>query len=369
MCRLSLPVVIVVWFELVDAVRLGDTPVRVRLYSSALLFPMTMDPDRSGQISEFFGGVEPSNDASMMGTPGGTKRPGDVRGGQNKAQRPLQDNRAKGSNNGKGGGKGGGGKAQRDKGRRKPWNPQEWEDSEQSEQTEYMEHRLNEMQNTLRTVTRALLNHEDALRVLRLDTGLVWFAQVEGDNNRESIIPFLRGAALKWSSKECPEMSKRPLREVMFLGILQRLQTKLHDVQQDAALTLRCQQQGWYTQDKKWVFQKWCKETQTLVQDTTKIPVAHSTLVTSIRNMLQMVDQGPVLNRFCSTRRLDQYEAGVAVFLQDLSLRDPNGTKVYEGLMDYQGCTAWQLIGMQYRRETLQRTPVVQTLKKLLDER
>ena len=58
------------------------------------------------------------------------------------------------------------------------------------------------------------------------------------------------------------------------------------------------------------------KETRTLIQDKTKIPVP--------------------------------------VFVQDLSIRDPNGTQVFQGLLDFQGNTAWQLIGVQYRRENLQ---------------
>ena len=70
-----------------------------------------------------------------------------------------------------------------------------------------------------------------------------------------------------------------------------------------------------------------------------------------VENMLRMVD-GPVLHRFCSTRKLDQYETGVAVFVQDLSIRDPNSTQVFQGLLDFQGNTAWQLIRVQYRRES-----------------
>ena len=165
-------------------------------------------------------------------------------------------------------------------------------------------------------MARAMVRHEDAIQTLRLDTGLVWFAQVgDGTSDTISIIPFCgvwlrNGMARK--TPRCP------------VGLSAR--------------------------------------------DKTKIPVLHQTLVTSLKNMLRMVDEGPVLHRFCSTRKLDQYETGVAVFVQDLSIRDPNGTQVFQGLLDFQGNTAWQLIGVQYRRENLQRAPVVQEILKRLDD-
>eukprot|EP00439_Symbiodinium_sp_Y106_P029330 s9469_g3.t1 len=42
--------------------------------------------------------------------------------------------------------------------------------------------------------------------------------------------------------------------------------------------------------------------------------------------------------------------------------------QVFQGLLDFQGNTAWQLIGVQYRRENLQRAPVVQEILKRLDD-
>ena len=48
---------------------------------------------------------------------------------------------------------------------------------------------------------------------------------------------------------------------------------------------------------------------------------SHTTLlVQSFQNMMRRVEEGTILHRFCSTRKLDQYENGVAVFIQNLSL-------------------------------------------------
>ena len=293
----------------------------------------------AGQIEEFFGGENP--DVSMAGEPINQKRQADRSSLPSKATKlPPAANSSQPKGKGKG----------------------------QRRQVQQSDQSTEELKQTIKLMARAMVRHEDAIQTLRLDTGLVWFAQVgDGTPDTISIIPFLRGVAQKWHGKENPEMSSRPLREVMFMGILQRLLAKLDEVSKDQAVALRCQHAGWLTTEQKWVYQKWCKETRTLIQDKTKIPVLHQTLVTSLKNMLRMVDEGPVLHRFCSTRKLDQYETGVAVFVQDLSIRGPNGTQVFQGLLDFQGNTAWQLIGVQHRRENLQRAPVVQEILTRLD--
>ena len=85
--------------------------------------------------------------------------------------------------------------------------------------------------------------------------------------------------------------------------------------------------------------------------------------------MRAWIDQTPILHRFCATRRLDQCDAGIVVFLQDISVRDANGTRVFEGLLDYQGCTAWQLIGELYRKEKSATIAGVKTLLQRLGGR
>ncbi|CAE7411472.1 unnamed protein product [Symbiodinium sp. CCMP2592] len=299
--------------EMQNRVQPQRIPNSVRHFFSVRSCVMTMDVDRAGQLEEFFGGLA-NSDIPMLGEAINQKRQADRQSLPNKTELPIE-----------------------------------------------------QLMEIVRLLVRTSVRHEDAIQTLRLDTGLVWFVKTgDGTPDTTSIIPYLQAVAAKWHGKENTEMSDRPLREVMFMAILQRLLTKLDEVAKDQAVALRCQQAGWLTTEQKWVYQKWCKETRTLVQDKTKVPVLHQTLVTSIRNMLRMVDEGPVLHRFCSTRKLDQYETGVAVFVQDLSIRDPNGTQVYQGLLDYQGNTAWQLIGAQYRKENLQRAPAVQELLRRL---
>ncbi|OLP92427.1 LINE-1 retrotransposable element ORF2 protein [Symbiodinium microadriaticum] len=348
--RSPLRAAIVVRFRREDRAPSLDTLSSAPRFSSVRSLHMTSEMDRGAELAQFFGGVDVTRDAPMTGDQQGYKRPGDYRGrAQNKASRQTST-----FNGHKGKGKGRGGR-----------DPIATSTHDQDEEAD-----LGEIRETLRLLTRALVRHEDAVQTLRLDTGLVWFAQTDdGRPNSYSIIPFLQGVAKKWQNKECPEMSSRPLREVMFLGIIQRLLTKLKEIEEDSELAHRCQQAGWLSTEKKWLYQKWDRDAKMLVQDKAKIPVAHSTLTTSLCNMRTWIDQAPILRRFCSTRRLDQCETGIVVFLQDISVRDANGTRVFEGLLDYQGCTAWQLIGMQYRKENLQRSPVVQTLMQRLGGR
>ncbi|CAE7377208.1 unnamed protein product [Symbiodinium sp. CCMP2592] len=329
--------------EMQNRVQLLRIPNSVRHFFSVRSCVMTMDVDRAGQLEEFFGGLA-NSDIPMLGESINQKRQADRQSLPNKAPRTPATPQHKGKGKGKDQSRG----------------------SKQGQQSQ-MELPIEQLMEIVRLLVRTSVRHEDAIQTLRLDTGLVWFVKTgDGTPDTTSIIPYLQAVAAKWHGRENPEMSDRPLREVMFMAILQKLLTKLDEVAKDQAVALRCQQAGWLTTEQKWVYQKWCKETRTLVQDKTKVPVLHQTLVTSIRNMLRMVDEGPVLHRFCSTRKLDQYETGVAVFVQDLSIRDPNGTQVFQGLLDYQGNTAWQLIGAQYRKENLQRAPAVQELLRKL---
>ncbi|CAE7570366.1 unnamed protein product, partial [Symbiodinium sp. CCMP2592] len=166
------------------------------------------------------------------------------------------------------------------------------ENSGHQSQYQQTELPIDELMQIVRLLVRTSVRHEDAIQTLRLDTGLVWFVKTgDGTPDTTSIIPYLQAVAAKLHGRENTEMSDRPLREIMFMAILQKLLTKLDEVAKDQTVALRCQQAGWLTTEQKWVYQKWCKETRTLVQDKTKVPVLHHTLVTSIKNMLRMVDE------------------------------------------------------------------------------
>ncbi|CAE7787399.1 unnamed protein product [Symbiodinium sp. CCMP2592] len=329
----------------------------VRLFANTMLFSLfhviiaeRSEPtgeERGREIELFFGGLDRNQEDVRMSEEDAinNKRNGDFRStSTGKTQRGAQSR--------KGQGKGKDTKVQRKT------------DQDAADQSEEKARRIYQQ------IIRILVRHEDSIQTMRLDTGLVWFLQV-GDETKDttSIIPFLRAAAQKWHSKDKDhlEMSSRPLREILFLGILQRMATKLQEAIADKATTIRCQQAGWLTEDQKWTYQKFCRETRTLIRDTNKAPVAHETILALIRNMMVKVDTNPIVHRFCSLRKLDYYESGVAVFMQDLSIRDQDGTMVWQGLLDYQGCTAWQLIGVQYRRENLQRSPLIKELLQLLD--
>ena len=191
---------IVVWFEWVDRDRPQLMSNSVHLFPSVPSCVMTMDVDRAGQIEEFFGGVE-NPDVSMTGEPINQRRHSDRSSLPSKATRLPQ---AATSSQPKGKGKG-----------------QQRRQFQQSDQS------TEELKHTIRLMARAVVRHEDAIQTLRLDTGFVWFAQLgDGKPDTTSIIPFSRSVAQKWHGKENSEMSSRPLREVMFMGILQKLLAK-----------------------------------------------------------------------------------------------------------------------------------------------
>eukprot|EP00439_Symbiodinium_sp_Y106_P001205 s12000_g1.t1 len=165
MRRSPLHVDIVVWFEWVGRARLQHTPNRVQFFFSAPSCVMTMDVDRASQIEEFFGGVE-NPDVSMTGESINQKRQADRSSLPSKATKLPP---AATSSQPKGKGKG------------------------QRRQVQQSDQSSEELKQTIKLMARSLVRHEDAIQTLRLDTGLVWFAQV------------------------------------MFMGILQRLLAKLDE--------------------------------------------------------------------------------------------------------------------------------------------
>lgn len=75
-----------------------------------------------------------------------------------------------------------------------------------------------------------------------------------------------------------------------------------------------------------------------------------------------------MVNRFHATRPLrEQLTGSVITFMLDLTVRDPASHQVHQTMLELQGNCVLQLIGLQWRRESFQRSALARRVKDMLD--
>ena len=215
-------------------------------------------------------------------------------------------------------------------------------------------------------LARALVRHEDSIQALRQDTGIVFWARYDPP----SIIPVLQASAKKWQGRAelaQGKLGNMPLREVLFVGILNTLVNTLTALDKDPEQIQKCQSSGWLNPEKCWVYQRWDRDQRVLVIDDSRTPKSSPQVLQDAQEMLRLAVMGHVIHRFHATKKLDMCSSGVLTLVMDLSVREPAGMDLHRLLMDYQGSSVFQLIGLQYRRDSLKRSPLVELLQKQLE--
>ncbi|CAE7272100.1 unnamed protein product [Symbiodinium natans] len=220
-----------------------------------------------------------------------------------------------------------------------------------------------DMEEAFRLACRLLLQNTDSIHVLRQDTAIVWFART----SQPTVVPTLFAAATKWkddANREQPSaVGRLPLREVLFMTMIHTLLKELREVEKDEELRAKYQFSGWLDKECRWVFQKWDPDTRTLLVDTNRRSIPIPDMIQNVQAILDLITQHHVLHRFHSTRRLSQDLQGIAVLLMDVSVRETQGTRLFQQLLNLQNNAVWQLIGLQYKREGLRRSPLAVKLQ------
>ena len=129
----------------------------------------------------------------------------------------------------------------------------------------------------------------------------------------------------------------------------------------------KCQSSGWLNPEKCWVYQRWDRDQRVLVIDDSRTPKSSPQVLQDAQEMLRLAVMGHVIHRFHATKKLDMCSSGVLTLVMDLSVREPAGMDLHRLLMDYQGSSVFQLIGLQCRRDSLKRSPLVELLQKQLE--
>ena len=193
----------------------------------------------------------------------------------------------------------------------------------------------------------------------------VWFLNCEAP----TIVPDLFRAAEAWqveAGKSAPTIvGKKPLRDMLFLTILKTLSADLKNWQKDTVHQETSRKQGWITADGQWQYQKWCADTRTLVVDSRRPPLTTQAILDILSEMMEDVLKDTLINRFHSTRKLTADSTGVVAMIMDVSLRKEMGGKMYWRLQTLQANTAWQILRIQYKPESLRRSPLAEQIQRM----
>ena len=212
---------------------------------------------------------------------------------------------------------------------------------------------------TLRLVTRALIHQQEAIDTLRLSTGWVWWLRIP----EPSVVPTLVQAAEVWREQVVLKDSKiqdTPLRQALFWSMMQFLRGTL-ETMTEANLKLS-KDSGWVNEQGHWVFQRWNPELKALEVDPNKSALTHETLMKIIVD-IQSLTHRETLSRFHVLKSLEPEMEGQTVrVMMDIALWCPEADRMFQQLSALQGNAALQIVGLQFRRSTMQRSPVIKQL-------
>ncbi|CAE7946932.1 unnamed protein product [Symbiodinium sp. KB8] len=184
-------------------------------------------------------------------------------------------------------------------------------------------------------VARALVHQQEAIDTLRLSTGWVWWLRIP----EPTVIPTLIEAAELWREQVVKKDSKlkdTPLRQAMFWSLMQFVYNTLEQLSEVRALEV----------------------------DSSRRALTHEELLQTIKEIQSLIHQ-ETLSRFHVLRQLEPQMQGQTVrVMMDIALRCPEATQLFHCLSTLQGSSSLQLVGLQFKRSTMQRPPLI---KQILD--
>ena len=136
-----------------------------------------------------------------------------------------------------------------------------------------------DMMHLLRFTTKALINHEDAVNLTRMDRGFVLFLGTQGN----TVLPALIALSGKWNQEGGFVHGKRvPLRAILAQSFFAELKQRLTAVGSDPS-RLTEQQRTALLSDGEWIMMKWCSDRAEMIADPSRPSM-------SLATTLQLVD-------------------------------------------------------------------------------
>ena len=214
-------------------------------------------------------------------------------------------------------------------------------------------------------VAKILLRHEESINVIRQNTGfMLWFMTPK---DPRSILPLLLKASVAWKQSRDngtdSALNRTSFRVVLMQCLVKALQDQLCKEDQ----LKHAQDQNWLTANREWTFQIWDVKAKMLKVDGTRSPIPHNEMLTKLQTLMQTVTAPEVVHRFRSTRPLrENMEGNVLPFLLDLGLTSPPAMDAQKTLRELTESSVFQVIGVQIRKQTLQRSQLATMLHQYL---
>ncbi|CAE7238307.1 PKAR [Symbiodinium sp. CCMP2592] len=217
---------------------------------------------------------------------------------------------------------------------------------------------------TLTSLARIVLRQDEELRVIKQDHSLVLWLKAGAD----SFMPFFHQTTMQFRKKqeEAPDWSPgwQPLRTVMALAMIRELATRMEAAMKDESLRKTVAEKGWLDGQGNWRYQGWNPRLGCLEEDKDRQPLATDALKLRLEEIYAALE-GETVTHFKCTRRLTETMESQAVFKMDISTRC-EGITAWNKLLEVQGNSVWQLVGVAYRKESLKDSPAIQKLRELL---
>ncbi|CAE7947484.1 unnamed protein product, partial [Symbiodinium sp. KB8] len=215
------------------------------------------------------------------------------------------------------------------------------------------------------TLAKVVVRQEEELKILKQDHSIVmWMKPGEA-----SILNHLFQVAKAYKQKlqENPMWSpdRKTPRTVLAIAVFRELADRLSKVLNSEELLKKASDMGWRDPNTGWPFQRWNPTLKCLEKDPHRAPLSDQTIQQTLTALQQSLDADTV-TRFACTRKLTETMQGMATFLMDISVRSPAAQESWNSILSLQGNTVLQLIGLAYRRETLQCGPMVNQLKEMI---
>ena len=214
-------------------------------------------------------------------------------------------------------------------------------------------------------VAKILLRHEESINVIRQNTGFMLYFMTPKDSR--SILPLLLKASVAWKQARDngtdSALNRTPLRVVLMQCLVKALQDQLSKEDQ----LKHAQDQNWMTANREWTFQMWDGKAKMLKVDSNRSPIPHNAMHQKLHTLMQTLASPEVVHRFRSTRPLrENMEGNVLPFLLDLGLTSPAAMEAQQTLRELIDSSVFQVIGVQIRKQTLQRSQLAAMLHQYL---
>ena len=217
--------------------------------------------------------------------------------------------------------------------------------------------------NLLRAMSALTLRHEDSINTLQADLSFVSYLETPG-RTAVSAIPVL--AAVQQAHQQ--NVDTRPLRQKLFTALMEHPDKQIQRLVADQEMIQAGVKDGLLqvegSSQVHFAFQKWDSSANTLIMDKEAQPVHTKDLLMTIREIMKHNEVPGAISRFQISRSLTKDMSGgpVRVQIQISQISEPAFRTLLQKLV---GCTAWTLIGANFRKGDVRRSPLAVQVEKL----